>query len=152
MKHLILLSLLFTSVTFHNLFAQTTQPVSDISLNHIAVSVMDLEESEVFYRDVLGLEQIEEPFNVGRHVWFSVGSAELHLIKSLESREEQNINNHLCFSVPDLDLFIENLNKHDVPFSDWGGSTGEITQRPDGVQQIYITDPDGYWIEINDAK
>lgn len=152
MKHLILFTLLFTSFTVHNLFAQTDQPVYNISLNHIAVSVMDLEESETFYRDVLGLEQIEEPFNVGRHAWFSVGSAELHLIKSLESREEQNINNHLCFSVSDLDLFIENLAEHDVTFSDWGGNSGEITQRPDGVQQIYLTDPDGYWIEINDAR
>jgi lactoylglutathione lyase len=24
--------------------------------------------------------------------------------------------------------------------------------RPDGVRQIYFQDPDGYWIEVNDAK
>jgi lactoylglutathione lyase len=27
-----------------------------------------------------------------------------------------------------------------------------ITTRVDGVKQIYFKDPDGYWIEINDAK
>ena len=24
--------------------------------------------------------------------------------------------------------------------------------RPDKVQQIYLQDPDGYWIEVNDDK
>tara|TARA_R110000868_G_scaffold1389_10_gene10744 strand:+ start:3320 stop:3502 length:183 start_codon:yes stop_codon:yes gene_type:complete len=27
-----------------------------------------------------------------------------------------------------------------------------ITKRPDGVKQIYLQDPDGYWIEVNSAK
>jgi lactoylglutathione lyase len=26
------------------------------------------------------------------------------------------------------------------------------TTRVDGVQQIWLQDPDGYWVEINDAK
>ena len=28
----------------------------------------------------------------------------------------------------------------------------KITTRPDGVHQIWFQDPDGYWIEVNDAK
>ncbi len=27
-----------------------------------------------------------------------------------------------------------------------------ITTRVDNVKQIWLQDPDGYWIEINDAK
>ena len=29
---------------------------------------------------------------------------------------------------------------------------GKVTLRPDGVNQIYLQDPDGYWIEVNDDK
>jgi len=27
-----------------------------------------------------------------------------------------------------------------------------VQLRPDGIQQIYFQDPDGYWIEVNDDK
>ncbi|RYF13836.1 MAG: VOC family protein, partial [Flavobacteriales bacterium] len=28
----------------------------------------------------------------------------------------------------------------------------EVTLRPDGIHQLYLQDPDGHWIEVNDAK
>ncbi len=34
-------------------------------------------------------------------------------------------------------------------FDDWTGKKNRIQHRSDGVDQIYIQDPDGYWIEIN---
>jgi lactoylglutathione lyase len=48
-----------------------------------------------------------------------------------------------------MEDFIANLNKNKVPYSDWPGNPNKITTRPDGIQQIYFQDPDGYWIEIN---
>jgi lactoylglutathione lyase len=122
-----------------------------VQINHIAIAVTDLEESETFYRDVIGLKQIPEPFGLGMHAWFDVGGgAQLHVIRASEKRTEQNIYNHLCFSVSDLDSFIENLTSFQIEYSDFAGNVGERTHRPDGIQQIYFTDPDGYWIEIND--
>jgi lactoylglutathione lyase len=32
------------------------------------------------------------------------------------------------------------------------GVKGIITTRIDGVKQIWVNDPDGYWIEVNDAR
>jgi lactoylglutathione lyase len=84
------------------------------------------------------------------HAWFDIGGgAQLHVIRGSEERTEQNIYNHLCFSVSNLDSFIEHITTHGVEYSDFGGNVGERNIRPDGVQQIYFTDPDGYWIEIN---
>jgi lactoylglutathione lyase len=48
-----------------------------------------------------------------------------------------------------MEDFIANLNKNKVSYENWTGEPGKITVRPDGVQQIYFKDPDGYWIEIN---
>lgn len=142
--------LVFTTMTS---FAQSDSDSQNtqIKIDHIALSVTDLEESEQFYRDVIGLKQIPEPFQVGRHAWFDLGGAELHVIRAADERIERDRSNHLCFSVADLESFIENISSHGLEYFDADGNPGEINIRPDGIQQIYFTDPDGYWIEINDA-
>lgn len=149
MKFILFLLLFSLYLQFNNALAQSDTAVQ-VQINHIAIAVTDLEESEHFYREVIGLEQIPEPFGLGRHAWFDIGGAELHVIKAADERIAHHIYNHLCFSVGDMDAFIEQITSHGVEFSDWDQNPGEITVRPDGVQQIYFTDPDGYWIEIND--
>jgi lactoylglutathione lyase len=140
---------LFISVI--SLGALHSGPDIRVKIDHIAVAVTDLSESESFYRDVIGLKQIPEPFGVGRHAWFDIGGAELHVIQAADERRERNRSNHLCFSVDDLDAFMEHLTANGVEYSDFAGNVGEVNIRPDGVRQIYFTDPDGYWIEVNDA-
>lgn len=131
-------------------FAQNSDSDIQIRINHIAISVTDLVESEAFYRDVIGLKQIPEPFGLGMHAWFQIGESQLHVIRGATERRERSKYNHLCFSVSDMDTFIERITSHGIEFSDWDMNPGQITTRVDGVQQIYFTDPDGYWIEVND--
>lgn len=149
MKTTILLFLIFI-LNPMGIFAQSNTDEIQVTINHVAISVTDLEESEQFYRDVIGLKQIEEPFGVGRHAWFDMGHSELHVIRAAEERKERDRSNHLCFSVSDMEAFIEKISSHGIEFTDAAGNQGEINIRPDGIQQIYFTDPDGYWIEIND--
>lgn len=130
--------------------SQSSGSDMQININHIAIAVTDLEESETFYRDVIGLKQIPEPFGLGMHAWFQIGESQLHVIRGATERKERNKYNHLCFSVSNMDQFIERITSHGVEFSDWDMNPGQITTRVDGVQQIYFTDPDGYWIEVND--
>lgn len=122
-------------------------------LNHIAIYVVDLEKSTSFYRDIIGLDTIPEPFHDGRHTWFSIGpKSHLHVISGAAKAVPHDKNAHLCFSVSSVDQFVTGLNKHHVPYEDWAGKQGAITLRVDGVKQIWFKDPDGYWIEINDAR
>ena len=122
------------------------------ALNHIAISVTNLAESEAFYRDVIGLKQIEEPFKEGRHAWFDLGAAmaQLHVIKDADERKERDRSNHLCFSTNDLEAFIKILDTQGIAYYDSDGDQGEINIRPDGIKQIFFKDPDGYWLEVND--
>lgn len=124
-----------------------------VMLNHIAVYVVDLKISTAFYKDVIGLDTIPEPFHDGRHTWFSVGvKSHLHIISGANSKITHDKNSHLCFSVPSVAEFIKRLEKNNVEYEDWAGTKMKVTNRVDGVKQIYFKDPDGYWIEINDAK
>ena len=49
--------------------AMLEQPI----LDHIAIYVTDLKKSSAFYRDVLGLDPLPEPFRDGKHAWFAIG-------------------------------------------------------------------------------
>jgi lactoylglutathione lyase len=122
-------------------------------LNHIAFYVIDLKISTDFYLNVVGLDTIPEPFHDGRHTWFLIGpKSHLHIISGTKEKLQHVKNAHLCFTVPSVDEFIKRLNKYNIAYEDWAGAKFSITNRVDGVKQIYFQDPDGYWIEINDAK
>ncbi|MFT3680798.1 MAG: VOC family protein [Ferruginibacter sp.] len=130
-------------------FAQKLQP----KLNHIAVYVHDLKISTGFYQNIVQLDTIPEPFHDGRHTWFAVGGgAHLHLIQGAKEITAHEKNSHLCFSVTAVKDIITILEKNNIEFENWAGEKHAVTTRVDGVHQIYFKDPDGYWIEINDAK
>lgn len=122
-------------------------------LNHIAIYVVDLETSTRFYRDIIGIDTIPEPFHDGKHTWFSVGAqSQLHVISGADKATTHNKNTHLCFSIPSVEEFIKRLDKNKIEYENWAGEKKNVTLRVDGVKQIWFRDPDGYWIEINDAK
>lgn len=143
----IVLFTVFIMIASNKTNAQTSKHPT---LNHVAVYVHDLQISGDFYKNIIGLENIPEPFHDGRHIWFRIGEhSQLHLISGAKSITEHDKDSHLCFSVTSMEDFIANLDKNKVPYWDWPGAPNKITTRPDGIQQIYFKDPDGYWIEIN---
>jgi lactoylglutathione lyase len=115
--------------------------------------VLDLKRSTDFYTKIIHLDTIPEPFHDGRHTWLNIGdAAHLHLIQNPGPIITPSKNTHLCFTTSSVDEFIKTLNQYHVAFEDWQGQENAVTTRVDGVKQIYFKDPDGYWIEINDAK
>ncbi len=152
MKKLIVTGLLISAgIAGLSLSAQAQHKPT--ALNHIAVSVYDLQKSTAFYRDVLQIDTMPEPFHDGKHTWLKVGPhAQLHLIKGATEITSHDIASHLCFTVPSVDEFRAKLHKLNIPYRNWQGQQQEITLRVDGVKQLYLQDPDGYWIEINDDK
>ena len=122
------------------------------TLNHIALYVVDLKKSTAFYQNIIQLDTIPEPFHDGLHTWFSIGPlSHLHLIQGAAAITTHNKHNHLCFTVPSLKDFIAILDKKNIDYENWAGEKKSVTLRVDKVKQVYFQDPDGYWIEINDA-
>lgn len=144
---------LFGLILIVSVLASFQTAAQNIQLNHIALYVTDLDRSTRFYREVVGLDTIANPFNDGKHTWFTIGpKSHLHIIEGASTTVKQDKNSHLCFSVPSVEIFISVLKKNNISFESWTGEKMKVTLRVDGVQQIYFKDPDGYWIEINDAK
>lgn len=152
MKRILQVLLLFgCAITLHTNTMSQTRSGKTIRINHVALYVTNLDASTKFYRDVIGLDTIPEPFHDGRHTWFSIGDkAHLHLIQGRKGATENEKNTHLCFSTSSMDKLIASLTSLKIPYEDWAGKASSITRRVDGIRQIWFRDPDGYWIEIND--
>ncbi|MEH6681329.1 MAG: VOC family protein [Sediminicola sp.] len=125
----------------------------NFGIDHSSLIVNDLQKSGDFYAKVLKLKEIPHPSNSPGFRWFVLqGNSQLHLIQKDTVHMKKHKSMHLCLSTQKLDGFIENLNKWKISYEDWPGEQNAVTVRADGVRQIYLKDPEGYWIEVNDAK
>ncbi len=134
-------------------FAQTQITKPKATLNHTALYVKNAKLSASFYQNILGLDTIPEPFHDGKHAWFRIAPGiSMHIIQGAETNKEYYKNHHTCFSVPSVEAFTSTLKKNNISWEDRDGAKMFITTRVDGVKQIWLQDPDGYWVEINDAR
>lgn len=146
----ILLFIVF--ISYSSIWAQEATLFS-LTLNHNAISVKDVNRSVMFYKTVLHLEEITNRTEKEGIRWMSLGEGkELHLISTINEPVVINKAVHVAFTTPQFDNFIKVLNEKKITYSDWAGTLNKISLRADGIQQVYIQDPDGYWIEINSAE
>jgi lactoylglutathione lyase len=131
--------------------AQSGKP--QVKINHTAIYVMDIKATNFFYLNIIGLDTIAEPFHDGKHAWYKTGDGiAMHVIQGATAKKDYYKNQHTCFSVPSIEGFVERLKKNNISWEDRDGAKNAITTRVDGVKQLWLQDPDGYWIEINNAK
>ena len=148
MKRILSTTLIGLLFTLGNCRLAMAQP--DTSVNHVALYVFDLQKSVDFYKNVLGLQQLPEPFKDGKHVWLRMGPhSQLHIIQGAAKVEPHDKNSHLAFSVKDLKKFMARLDNAGVRYGSWTSDEKRTTARPDGVEQVYLQDPDNFWVEVN---
>lgn len=111
-------------------------------IHHCSIKVTDMERAVRFYREVLGLQEIEIPSTfspAGIHVhWLMLGDEQIHLMPSDERDHESS--RHFALHVDDAQAAREHLKSHGVEFR-------ETTEIP-GADRIFIHDPDGNLIEL----
>jgi catechol 2,3-dioxygenase-like lactoylglutathione lyase family enzyme len=123
-------------------------------IDHQAIHVRDMAASVRFYADVLGLAEVENPMGKGPIRWFALApGANLHLVPgNAGGKTERGIGTHLALAADDFDAMVARLTEAGIAFGEMPNRPGKVTSRPDGVRQCFVQDPDGFWIEINDAK
>ena len=132
--------------------AQTpVPPTVTVAIDHVALHVADLDASVAFYSGVLGLQEIPSAAK-GRR-WFSLGKGvALHLLGERSTPVADNRSVHIALTSNNLEPILQRLRERRIPWSDVAGNPGAVSSgRSDGVRQIYLRDPDGYWVEVNDA-
>lgn len=133
-------------------FAQSAPLPAAARLDHVAVWAADQQKSVDFYTGLFGLKEIPSPFPPGGPRWFLFANGiELHIQPGRTEPLSLPRRVHMALSV-DLDRAIAWLDARKMPWGNIQGTPNTIQRgRRDGVRQIFLQDPDGHWIELNDA-
>jgi catechol 2,3-dioxygenase-like lactoylglutathione lyase family enzyme len=117
--------------------------LSIIGINHVAIYVADVAQSVEFYGAIVGLTPLPRPAFDFPGAWFKIGDAqELHIIGiRTEPVVSGSRSNHFALEVSDLDAWEAHFKATNTTYR-------PPKFRPDGVRQIFLQDPDGYWIEF----
>ena len=111
-------------------------------IQHCSVVVQNLERAAAFYRDVLGLTEIEIPSTfkpAGLNVrWFRLGAQQIHLLQGAEN--PPGTQHHMALQVDDAQAARVWMNTK-------GFSIEETTPIP-GADRFFVRDPDQNLIEI----
>ena len=144
------LTLLLIAFSISGLLHAQESATTTFSFNHLALSVKDVNRSVDFYTKVFQLKEITNRSAIDGIRWISLGEGkELHLISVLKEPVVINKAVHLALATKDIDAFVIRLTCMKIAYSDWPGKPSTVNERADGVKQIYLQDPDGYWIEVN---
>jgi catechol 2,3-dioxygenase-like lactoylglutathione lyase family enzyme len=112
---------------------------------HTAILVSNLEQSEHFYSQVLGLKKVERPLNFPG-IWYQIGEVQIHLIQAETvindqvNDEKWGRNRHLAFSVENLEAAKQQLIADNY----------SIQMSASGRAALFTKDPDGNIIELNE--
>ena len=149
LKKIIFLTFFFVFIS--DSFGQHKK-IESLSLDHQALIVDNIKLSRNFYRDVLLMEEIENKAGEDPPKrWLKNKQGfEMHLIEGKTKKIRHFKSIHMAFSVKNMSDFMNHLKILNVEFSSWSGDIGTFGLRDDGVKQIYLQDPTGYWIEINE--
>ncbi len=115
-------------------------------INHVSINALDLEESVGFYVELLGAEPIPTP-NFGLPVqWLAVGGTQLHLF---ERDLTPTSHHHVAFTVDDLQDAYRVAERRQA--LDRGAFGNHLVELPGDVVQLYVRDPAGNLIELDQA-
>jgi len=124
---------------------------AQVRLNHMSLQVRNLADSARFYQEVLLLPEIECGARKANIRWFGLGTGQsLHLIEGEFGETFVKISTHFCISAADFDAMVRHLDSKRAGYGNLAGEQGREHVRADGVRSVYLQDPDGYWIEVNE--
>lgn len=128
-------------------FAQTDAKIEVVKHNHVALHVKDIAASTIFYKDVMGLTPVAVPDSLKAiRSWFKLGTdQQIHLLagRDFDVKNDRN-GSHFALFVQSINAAEKYLSQHKINF--------HKQVRFDGAVQIYLADPDGYLIELNEIK
>lgn len=121
------------------------------TLDHVGIQASDLDRTVRFYTALFGFKEVPAPFPKTEARWLAFGNGYLlHIVAHGRAGSEHNKWDHFALAFSDLPAMIARLDRLHVAWKDMSGGH-KLQRRPDGVTQIFVTDPDGYTIELNDA-
>ncbi len=146
-------SIVISALSVFLMYCSTAKPKSKspVRFDHMAIMTDDVKGTVKWYLDVFDTHHIENKTGNPSIQWVALGDSELHIVPSLGATIPVHKSVHMAIGVKSLEDVISRLKELNWYFEGWSEGEGKTTTRLDGIRQIYVQDPNGYWIEINDA-
>lgn len=130
----------------------THNPLQVRAADHITLIVENLEKSHRFYVELLGMHETARPDFDFPGVWFETGKFQIHATQASElaglagwgDRQVKSIarGHHFAFEIENVAAAVVELEAKGILIADGP------KRRPDGVEQVYVYDPDGHLVEL----
>jgi glyoxylase I family protein len=127
-----------------------------VGLHHVTLPCTDLERSRRFYRDVIGLPELDRPPFPVPGCWFGLGPSQLHLFvwpdgtfrraPAIDTRDL-----HVAIAIADVEEVIRSLTGHGYG-EELPEEHPQHIRRGSGIApfaQVFVKDPDGHILELN---
>ncbi len=124
-------------------------PLKDI--HHVAIKTQDLDATNTFYADVLGMSYADRPEFDFPGSWFNIGGTMVHIMAGFAGLDTDGKAprggasvDHIAIEAQDFDDFKNTFERHAL---DWR----QFSIPPVGLWQLFVHDPTGVLSELNFA-
>jgi len=116
-----------------------------LSLNHLSISSIDVEESVRFYTEMFGMTTVDTYTFAFPTQYLRLGDLQLHIFQ--REKTDAPPFHHLAFNVDDLESAW--IMARDLGLLDTTAFFSPIYELPDGTVQVYLRDPGGNLVELD---
>lgn len=120
-----------------------------LDIHHVAIKTQDLEATDRFYSEVLGLEQVHRPDFDFPGTWFDLGSTMIHIMAGSAGLGGDGKPTQGSASVDHIALKAHDFDGMKQTVIDKGHDYREFAIPDFGLWQLFVRDPNGVIIELN---
>ena len=120
-----------------------------VDINHVAIRTLDLDKTNKFYTEVLGMKLAKRPPFDFPGSWLSIGNTMFHVMAGNAAYDTEGkfrpvggCVDHISISAEGFDDFAGRFTKHGLDWREFAVPEADIVQ-------LFVRDPNGILIELN---
>ena len=118
-------------------------------VNHVSITVTDVEKARGFYTGVLGLEEIPRPAFNFPGIWYSLNNGlSLHIILNDQLLRPAVERERIEARYPHFALWTDDCDATAAKIEALGLPCRDVFSGPTGLRQVFVKDPDGNMVEF----
>jgi len=118
-------------------------------IQHVSITVTDVEKARDFYTRTLGFQEIDRPAFNFPGIWYSLGGElQLHIILNDELVRPAVERETIVARYPHFALWTDDCDATAAKLNALGLPNRDVISGPTGLRQVFVKDPDGNMVEF----
>jgi catechol 2,3-dioxygenase-like lactoylglutathione lyase family enzyme len=120
-----------------------------VDINHVAIRTLDLEATNKFYTEVLGMRLAKRPPFDFPGSWLQIGETMIHVMAGKAAYDTEGKFRPVGGTVDHISISAEGYDDFARRFEERGIDYREFAVPEAGILQLFARDPNGILIELN---